>query len=184
MAWVQQIQDGSVRWEIEDTAALVKTSLMKGWSDGLRERMLTSRAARAAGLSCVKELPDEFIQVVFGGGPPLNVIGHENVRKLTRVGLLSPQRKQGCQDEFVRLRWDSMYQVHVIPNPIMAQFYNDEFLDFGGQRLELTKPNPLSALDLLVRALPFMSFMNVIDNDQLVTGDETKKFNLVVPSYE
>ena len=61
MAWVQQIQDGSVRWEIEDTAALVKTSLMKGWSDGLRERMLTSRAARAAGLSCVKELPDEFI---------------------------------------------------------------------------------------------------------------------------
>ena len=85
------------------------------------------------------------------------------IGKLTVNGCLEPERSS-ADDEFVLYNWEDSTKLYGVANSLMAEYYGDIHPSEIGCERQFTGGDPRSAADMVVRALPFMSFATVIDN--------------------
>ena len=178
MRWVQDCQAESTseaEWDIHQSVAHVRHSLESsrkeeagGWHlDGsLRQRLKRCRAVHVNGkFSTLSNIPKEFVAVLLGGSKSKTEL-NDHERELTISGFLVPERSGANQlnKEFVPYDWEDWTKKYGVANSLMAQYYHDILPPSLGYERELTGGDPTSGADMVVRALPFMSFATVIDN--------------------
>ena len=151
-----------VRHSFEESDILKRRNRGNGWDSGIKEYMAECRAVMVNGTySELNNIPQEFIEVLFGGSRQRNQLNGKE-RDLTIAGFLVPER-DSTDEEFVRYNWNKPTTRYGVANSLMAQYYSDTFFMLGYQR-DLTEFGPESGSDLLARALPFMSLTTVVDN--------------------
>jgi len=151
-----------VRHSFEESDRLKRRNIGNGWDSGLKGHMAECRAIMVNGVySELNNIPEEFIDVVFGGSRESNRLNGKE-RDLTIAGFLVPER-DSADEEFVRYNWSEQTTRYGVANSLMAQYYSDSFSRLGYQR-DLIEFRPKTGSDLLARALPFMTFTTVVDN--------------------
>lgn len=175
--WVEEHQKAKgehmVKWDLNQCVTEVRHSFKEskrvqrrndgnGWDSGLKKFLAKCRAIRVNGMyGDLTNIPIEFIDVIFGGSRQNTKLNGKE-RDLTIAGFLVPERD--CADgEFVLYDWNEQGTRYGVANSLMAQYYNDSFGMVGYQR-DLIQYMPNSGSDLLARALPFMTFITVVDN--------------------
>jgi len=84
-------------------------------------------------------------------------------RELAVDGFLTPERSN-AEDKFVLHNWEDAKQKHGVANFLMAEHCGDMLPHELGYERQLIAGDPCSGEDMVVRALPCMSFATVIDN--------------------
>ena len=175
MNWVQDCQgeEGVAEestWDIHESVARVRQSFEVsrkegngGWNIGLRKFLKISRAVHVNGkFSEFSNIPEAFTEVLFGGSKSKKDLRGQD-RELTVNGFLVPERSS-ADDEFVLYNWEDSTKLYGVANSLMAEYYGDILPGEIGCERHLTGGDPRSGADMVVRALPFMSFATVIDN--------------------
>ena len=184
LGWVQACQenehnhqenDQQKKWDLTKIVTEVRHSFSQshvqekrdagsGWSIGLRQHMMRSRAVKVNGkYDDVNDVPNEVAQVSFGGSRRKDQLGGKE-RELTIAGFLVPEQRVGSQKEFMDYNWSDPSILYGLANSVMANYYRDRFLASGKFQREMLDFIPKTGSDLLARVLPFMSFTTVIDN--------------------
>jgi hypothetical protein len=175
MKWVneqQQKQQEHEKWNVAKSVTKVRTSLADsvkeesgGWNIGFRSAIAQSRAVRVnSKYSELQKIPAVFANVLAGGAKQVSELGNQH-RALTIAGFVVPQQLAADAGEFVKYDWVDDGVRYSVANALMAQYYNDKFT----HQFQLLSglidgmDQPTSCADLLARALPFMSFADVVD---------------------
>lgn len=168
MRWVQKLQGhGSAEWSLGDTVRKVRRSYGNGdWSEGsILDAVAESRAVRVNGLfQSLEAIPDSFVQLLCGG--PMDLCD-EWRKVLTIHGFVLPHSAEDISEvEFLRMSWSSPNVTYKVANPLLAEYYRHFLRWKRGMRVGLKASAappvpPKSCADLLLRAVPYLSFSKV-----------------------
>ena len=163
MEWVQMKQSkNSTPWDLkralgEASQAWDTESWTEAPDDSLMWKLQTVRAIRANGyLSALDNIPQKFVDILCEG--PTDQLDLNLRRELTINGLVLPLLKDS---EFLPLDWANDGTQYGVANYLMASYYRQAL----SKRRQLTVDvdrNPVSCTDLLLRALPYMLFADVV----------------------
>ena len=102
-------------------------------------------------------MPKEFIQRLCEG--PGN-LSKEIRRELTIQGFVIPVSEG--KDEFQRVDWTRPGATYAVANPILASYYRHQLQNFRGLKVHVEPFVPVNCLDLLLRAIPYLTFAQVV----------------------
>jgi hypothetical protein len=183
VVWVKEQQQSQeqAEWSVAKSVTEVRASLAVsakkesgGWNFGFLSAIAQSRAVRVnSKYSELHNIPVVFANVLAGGAKKLSELNNHH-RLLTIAGFIVPQQLSADSGEFVKYDWIDSGVRYGVANSMMAQYYRDTFsseLNFQSQ-LIADMDAPTSCADLLARALPFMSFINVVDSPTTRDGDK------------
>jgi len=130
---------------------------------GLRKFLKMSRAVHVNGkFSEFSNVPEAFVEVLLGGSKSKKELRGQD-RELTINGFLAPEHSS-ADDEFVLCNWEDWTKLCGVANSLMAEHCGNMLPSEVGCERQLTGGGPRSGADMIVRALPFMTFPTVIDN--------------------
>ena len=173
MEWVQMKQSkNSTQWDLkralgEASQAWDTESWNEAADDSLMWRLQTVRAIRANGyLSALENIPQEFVDILCEG--PTDGLDLNLRRELTINGLVLPLLKDS---EFTLLDWGNIGTKYGVANCLMASYYRQALSKMRKLTVDVDR-NPLTCTDLLLRALPYLFFADVV----ATTGKEQAYF--------
>ena len=104
-------------------------------------------------------MPKEFIQRLCEG--PGN-LSKEIRRELTIQGFVIPVSEGN--GEFQRVDWTRPDATYAVANPILASYYRHQLESFRSLKVKVKDEHfvPLNCLDLLLRAIPYLTFARVV----------------------
>ena len=181
MYWVREEQLGE-SWDFRTVLSKVQDSMAtRTWSLGtFLGALADSRGARVCGYySDVDMLPDEFIQLLCEGPGQLPAYLRG---QLTIYGFVIPlpQNPEVPQGEFREVDWTCPRPRYAVSNPILASFYRDELEDVRGLKVGVDPSafDPANCLDLLLRAIPYLTFERVVGCPDATNSKSMSKDNL------
>ena len=162
MSWVKQMQDETSDWAFKDTVAKVRASIGDGsWATGtILGALAESRGVKVNGrYSDLDVVPEEFIQRLCEGPGDLS---KEIRRELTIQGFVIPVSEGN--GEFQRVDWTRPDATYAVANPILASYYRHQLESFRSLKVKVKDEHfaPLNCLDLLLRAIPYLTFARVV----------------------
>ena len=162
MRWVKQMQDETSYWAFKDTVAKVRASIGDGsWATGtILGALAKSRGVKVNGrYSDLDVVPEEFIQRLCEGPGDLS---KEIRRELTIQGFVIPVSEGN--GEFQRVDWTRPDATYAVANPILASYYRHQLESFRSLKVKVKDEHfvPLNCLDLLLRAIPYLTFARVV----------------------
>ena len=165
MHWLKQAQeeDGG-EWSIHQTVSRVRQSFQKGWDAGQENILPTlceSRAVRVNGeFASLDNIPKQFAEILCEGPRRVDAM----LRKtLTICGFILPYYEPS-QDEFHRVDWTDERQLYKVANPMMVSYYRHHLQKYKGLEVVIGQSflNPENCADLIMRAVPYLSFSKVV----------------------
>ena len=165
MHWLKQAQeeDGG-EWSIHQTVSRVRQSFQKGWDAGQEDILPTlceSRAVRVNGeFASLDNIPKQFAEILCEGPRRVDAM----LRKtLTICGFILPYYEPS-QDEFHRVDWTDERQLYKVANPMMVSYYRHHLQKYKGLEVVIGQSflNPENCADLIMRAVPYLSFSKVV----------------------
>ena len=176
MHWVKSKQNAADSWNFRKTVGCVRNSYNKGnWSCPDTELLGFVRKSRAVRINGrfhdVERIPREFVELLCKGAT--SIANAAVRRELTINGFVVPKPDRGIEAEFQDLDWNNAHMEYQVANPLLASYYR--FILQKQCALEVgCEANPRHCADLLMRALPYLFFSNVVsfegDVSQLATG--------------
>ena len=165
MHWLKQAQeeDGG-EWSIHQTVSRVRQSFQKGWDAGQENILPTlceSRAVRVNGeFASLDNIPKQFAEILCEGPRRVDAMLR---RKLTICGFILPYYEPS-QDEFHRVDWTDERQLYKVANPMMVSYYRHHLQKYKGLKVVIGQSflNPENCADLIMRAVPYLSFSKVV----------------------
>ena len=161
MNWVKKKQNGSP-WEFKQTVTEVRDSMgANSWlvSGGILEGLAASRGVKVNGkFGNLDVVPSEFVTILCEGPGQLPP---KLCRDLTVCGFVQPVPEAGHQ-EFRKVDWTQANTRYAVSNPVMASYYREQLKDFRGLEVRVDPYIPVSCLDLLLRAIPYLTFAQVV----------------------
>ena len=161
MNWVKKKQNGSP-WEFKQTVTEVRDSMgANSWwvSGGILEGLAASRGVKVNGkFGNLDVVPREFVTILCEGPGQLPP---KLRRDLTVCGFVQPVPEAGHK-EFRKVDWTQAYTRYAVSNPVMASYYREQLKNFRGLEVRVDRYIPVSCLDLLLRAIPYLTFARVV----------------------
>ena len=161
MNWVKEKQNGS-RWEFKQTVTEVRESMgANSWwvSGGILEGLAASRGVKVNGkFGNLDVVPMEFVTILCEGPGQLPP---KLRRDLTVCGFVQPVPEAGHK-EFRKVDWTQANTRYAVSNPVMASYYREQLKNFRGLKVRVDPYIPVSCLDLLLRAIPYLTFARVV----------------------
>ena len=161
MNWVKKKQNGSP-WEFKQTVTEVRDSMgANSWlvSGGILEGLAASRGVKVNGkFGNLDVVPREFVTILCEGPGQLPP---KLCRDLTVCGFVQPVPEAGHK-EFRKVDWTQANTRYAVSNPVMASYYREQLKDFRGLEVRVDPYIPVSCLDLLLRAIPCLTFAQVV----------------------
>ena len=165
MEWVQWMhRENKTRWDVGKVHAEVRKSwASSNWTTDDNSSLLgvlaSVRAVRVNGVyKDANKIPKEFVHILCEG--PRNDLAPSVRRDLTVHGFLLPSPKAYSM-EFQPYDWHTVDARYGVSNHIMALYYW-QVLEKQRQLTVDVDKNPKSCADLLLRAVPFLSFAQVV----------------------
>ncbi|CAE7859588.1 unnamed protein product, partial [Symbiodinium necroappetens] len=163
MHWVQSKQQDGGAWDFSKTVQQVRTSYGNGdWlcaDDEILGQLRESRAVRVNGGYEAQNTPREFVQILSEGSSVLPA----NIRKeLTISGFVVPKLAEPKPGEFRKLDWKNERVEYGVANPLLAAYYLYTLKASCQLTIRFDSSRPQSCADLLMRALPYLSFSKVV----------------------
>ena len=163
MHWVKSMQNGE-GWEFDRTVELVRCSYGNGdWTTGteILAFVRQSRAVRINGrFNALEQIPREFAELLCKGAT--SIAKADVRRELTINGFVLPKHDRGIEGEFQKLDWNNAHMTYQVANPLLASYYRFVLAKECGLEVQLEPSNPQHCADLLLRALPYAFFAEVV----------------------
>ena len=166
MEWVQWMQrENKTRWDVGKVHAEVRKSwASSNWTTDDNSSLLgvfaSVRAVRVNGVyKDANKIPKEFVHILCEG--PRNDLAPSVRRDLTVHGFLLPSPKVHSIEEFQPYDWHAVDAKYRVSNHIMGLYYR-QVLEKQRQLTVDVDKHPTSCADLLLRAVPFLSFAQVV----------------------
>ncbi|CAJ1408428.1 unnamed protein product [Effrenium voratum] len=168
MEWVQQKQSGdSTRWDLTRAQGEVSQAWdTDNWTetpdDSLMGKLQTVRAIRVNGaFSDPQSIPQQFEDILCEG--PTAGMDANLRRKLTLVGFTLPvvPATDRIPEEFTPLDWAKLGTKYGVANYMMASYYRQALAKKRQLTVDVDR-SPTSCTDLLLRALPYLLFADVV----------------------
>ena len=166
MEWVQWMQrENKTRWDVGKVHAEVRKSwASSNWTTDDNSSLLgvlaSVRAVRVNGVyKDANKIPKEFVHILCEG--PRNGLAPSVRRDLTIHGFLLPSPKAHSTEEFQPYDWHTVDAKYRVSNHIMGLYYR-QVLEKQRQLTVDVDKHPTSCADLLLRAVPFLSFAQVV----------------------
>lgn len=163
MRWVQSVQkdigDGTI-WTLGKTVGMVRDSHgEEDWGPNtILGHMVQSRAIRVNGrFAMLSNIPGEFARLLCEGPKVIDDVWR---RKLTINGFVLPDIQPG-QLEFQLLDWTNRTTKYRVANPWLATYYQKYLATERGLQWSAGPMQPTSCIDLLLRAIPYLTFSKV-----------------------
>jgi hypothetical protein len=163
--------------------------MTRGWNDGILAELSESRAVKVNGdFTDLEKIPETFARILMGGATAN--LSAEDRRTFTIAGLLVPEAPSSQleeeENEFVKLNWNNDSVRYRVPNPLMSKYYRDSLIKKFGltSRLREDRAVPASCADLLARALPYMSFLSVINPPALINNQNASPLSQNLLPFE
>ena len=150
MQWVQERQmkeKSKTLWDISRSLGEVRMS----WPTGTLMETLEQPPA-----ICVKNIPDEFAEILCQGAS--GGLKPAVCRDLIIHGFILPSAEK--HQEFEPCDWNVVGARCGVSNPFVAAYYCDVLQKMRHSRVDVHR-EVTSCLDLLLRALPYLSFVEV-----------------------
>ena len=161
MTWVRDEQKRD-SWDFRTVVSKVQDSIAtRDWSaEGTFLRALAvSRGVKVNGkYSDLEMVPDEFIRLLCEGPGQLS---REIRWELTIHGFVIPV-PESPDKEFCKLDWTKSKTKYAVSNPILASYYRDELESARGLKVSVDPVAPATCLDLLLRAIPYLTYKYVV----------------------
>ena len=161
MTWVREEQKGD-SWNFRTVVSKVQDSIAtRDWSaKGTFLRALAvSRSVKVNGkYGDLDMVPTEFIQLLCEG--PAQLPGDLR-RELTIYGFVIPE-PEVAEGEFREVDWTKSKTKYAVSNPILASYYRDELESARGLKVSVDPVTPATCLDLLLRAIPYLTYKYVV----------------------
>ena len=174
MEWVQWMQrENKTRWDVGKVHAEVRKSwASSNWTTDDNSSLLgvlaSVRAVRVNGVyTDANKIPKEFVHILCEG--PRNDLAPSVRRDLTVHGFLLPSPKAHSM-EFQPYDWHTVDARYGVSNHIMALYYW-QVLEKQRQLTVDVDKHPKSCADLLLRAVPFLSFAQVVALPGSIEGE-------------
>ena len=175
MQWVQWMQrETKTRWDV----GKVHTEIRKSWASSnwttddnssVLGVLASVRAVRVNGVyKDANKIPKEFVHILCEG--PRNDLAPSVRRDLTVHGFLLPSPKAHSIDEFQPYDWHTVDTKYRVSNHIMVLYYR-QVLEKQRQLTVDVDKHPTSCADLLLRAVPFLSFAQVVALPGSIEGE-------------
>ena len=177
MQWVQWMQRETktrTRWDIGKLHAEVRKSWASSkWttddSSSLLAVLASVRAVRVNGVyRDANKIPKEFVHILCEG--PRNDLAPSVRRDLSVHGFLLPSPKAHSMEEFQPYDWHTVDARYRVSNHIMALYYR-QVLEKQRQLTVDVDKHPKSCADLLLRAVPFLNFAQVVALPGSIEGE-------------
>ena len=137
----------SSKWTTDDSSSLLAV-------------LASVRAVRVNGVyRDANKIPKEFVHILCEG--PRNDLAPSVRRDLTVHGFLLPSPKVHSIEEFQPYDWHAVDAKYRVSNHIMGLYYR-QVLEKQRQLTVDVDKHPTSCADLLLRAVPFLSFAQVV----------------------
>ena len=168
MEWVQWMQrENKTRWDVGKVHAEVRQSWASStWTTDDNSSLLgvlaSVRAVRVNGVyKDANKIPKEFVHILCEG--PRNDLAPSVRRDLTVHGFLLPSPKVHSieSEEFQPYDWHTVDAKYRVSNHIMGLYYLQVLQKQRQLTVDVDK-HPTSCADLLLRAVPFLSFAQVV----------------------
>ncbi|CAJ1403098.1 unnamed protein product [Effrenium voratum] len=163
MHWVKGKQNGD-SWEFKRTVELVRSSYGNGdWvtDTEILAWVRQSRAVRVNGrYSSVGNTPQEFAELLCKG--PSRIATAEVRRELAIHGFVLPKHDTCIEEEFQQLDWNNAHMIYQVANPLLASYYRFVLAKICALEVQFESSNPQHCADLLLRALPYAFFAEVV----------------------
>ena len=165
MVWVKAKQEGA-SWHYMETVTQVRNSSMDASNNWLKkesiwEALVQSRAVKVNGKFSELEPPGDFVNILCEG-PSLTLSSPDQRRELTIHGFVVPARQMPGKEEFTEVDWTAPGTQYAVSNPIMASYYRYELERHHSLKVCVTPYTPVSCFDLLLRAIPYLTFERVV----------------------
>ena len=161
MKWVREEQKGEP-WDFRTVVSKVQdSSATRDWSaEGtFLGALAESRGVRVNGkYRDLDMVPDEFIRLLCEGPGQLS---RDLRRELTIYGFVIPVA-ESPEKEFRKLDWTKSKTKYAVSNPILASYYRDELESVRGLKVSVDPVAPANCLDLLLRAIPYLTYEYVV----------------------
>eukprot|EP00438_Fugacium_kawagutii_P020583 Skav222338 [mRNA] locus=scaffold3497:1168:2851:- [translate_table: standard] len=162
MKWVKGTQNGA-EWEYNETVTKVRDSMdANNWlaPGSILEGLAQSRGVKVNGrFSDLEMVPMDFIEILCEG--PRQLRSAEQRRELTIHGFVVPV-PEATDKEFRKVDWTRTNARYAVSNPILASYYRDQLEKFQGLKVRVDPFLPVSCMDLLLRAIPYLTFAQVV----------------------
>ena len=175
MEWVQWMQrENKTRWDVGKVHAEVRKSwASSNWTTDDNSSLLgvfaSVRAVRVNGVyKDANKIPKEFVHILCEG--PRNDLAPSVRRDLTVHGFLLPSPKVHSIEEFQPYDWHAVDAKYRVSNHIMGLYYR-QVLEKQRQLTVDVDKHPTSCADLLLRAVPFLSFAQVVALPGSIEGE-------------
>ena len=175
MEWVQWMQrENKTRWDVGKVHAEVRKSwASSNWTTDDNSSLLgvlaSVRAVRVNGVyKDANKIPKEFVHILCEG--PRNDLAPSVRRDLTVHGFLLPSPKVHSIEEFQPYDWHTVDAKYRVSNHIMGLYYR-QVLEKQRQLTVDVDKHPTSCADLLLRAVPFLSFAQVVALPGSIEGE-------------
>ena len=177
MEWVQWMQrENKTRWDVGKVHAEVRQSWASStWTTDDNSSLLgvlaSVRAVRVNGVyKDANKIPKEFVHILCEG--PRNDLAPSVRRDLTVHGFLLPSPKvHGIEfEEFQPYDWHTLDAKYRVSNHIMGLYYLQVLRKQRQLTVDIDK-HPTSCADLLLRAVPFLSFAQVVALPGSIDGE-------------
>ena len=161
MKWVREKQNG-VGWNYSQAVTNVRKSMFGNWleSGSILSELAQSRAVKVNGqFGDIEMVPMVFIKLLCEG--PAQIRSARERREMTIHGFAVPVPEAGHK-EFRKVDWTQANTRYAVSNPVMASYYREQLKDFRGLEVRVDPDIPVSCLDLLLRAIPYLTFARVV----------------------
>ena len=163
MDWVKAKQKNGSQWVFNQTVTKVRNSMdANSWSakDSILGGLSASRAVKVNGQFIdLKAVPLDFIKILCEG--PGQLHSADQRRALTINGFVVPL-PEAAEEEFRDVDWTQTNTQYVVSNPILASYYRDQLERFCGLKVRVDPFLPVNCMDLLLRAIPYVTFAQVV----------------------
>ena len=172
MAWVKNNQHGAL-WKYNETVTRVRDSIdaTDWWARGsILEGLAASRGVKVNGqFGNLDMVPMEFVNILCEGPGQLS---EELRRDLTVCGFVIPVPIEH-DGEFRQVEWTRDDVVYMVANPILASFYRNRLERFRGLKVRIDPFLPVNCMDLLLRAIPYVTFAQVVGFSPKAAADSS-----------
>ena len=175
MEWVQWMQrENKARWDVGKVHAEVRKSWATStWTTDDNSSLLgvlaSVRAVRVNGVyKDANKIPKEFVEILCEG--PASNLAPAARCDLTVHGFLLPSPKAHSMEEFQPYDWHTVDAKYRVSNHIMVLYYR-QVLEKQRQLTVDVDKHPTSCADLLLRAVPFLSFAQVVALPGSIEGE-------------
>ena len=161
MKWVREKQNG-VGWNYSQAVTNVRKSMFGNWleSGSILNELAQSRAVKVNGqFGDIEMVPMVFIKLLCER--PAQIRSARERREMTIHGFAVPVPEAGHK-EFRKVDWTQANTRYAVSNPVMASYYREQLKDFRGLEVRVDPDIPVSCLDLLLRAIPYLTFARVV----------------------